>query len=437
MPRSGPTSLIDTMTSTAASSRATASWSAFWTNGAALPSSPADPEGHRGADRPGARRRQDRRRSQERRRASGCRSSCACTSTPAPSSRPPGAHHRLRWRPRKGLHQGARPRLRHADARAGAQSPRAILGRGRRPLVRTRAAADRAPPTAGQSVPRPARRQAHREQGDVQRRRPEAHHRLGGVGRFQARADHGRRIHHPEAHQSGKLLAGRDRRTPLERAGVRGRRLGRARRGSEELLAVVPRVARSAPRDRSRRRPARLALVARSARDGSAALRHPGARSGFQLRRCAARLQHAARRGAHQRNDAVPHRRRAGEGGDRDAREARAAAAAPGGAAGAHTLHQSLRHLEPAGPVHRREEGARRPVGCGVRLLSQGSGAAALVRLLEFRRRDAPARWRAPRVALRHRRLRLGQHRTGHRPVALVHLPAHRPRRRRSAWRRP
>ena len=47
-----------------------------------------------------------------------------------------------------------------------------------------------------------------------------------------------------------------------------------------------------------------------------------------------------------------------------------------------------------------------------------------------YRRRDAPARWRAPRVALRHRRLRLGQHRTGHRPVALVHLPAHRPRRR-------
>ena len=36
----------------------------------------------------------------------------------------------------------------------------------------------------------------------------------------------------------------------------------------------------------------------------------------------------------------------------------------------------------------------------------------------------------APRVALRCRRLRLGQHRTRHRPVALVQLPAHRPRRR-------
>ena len=45
----------------------------------------ADPEGHRGADGPGARRRQDRRRSQERRRASGCRSWCACTSTRARS----------------------------------------------------------------------------------------------------------------------------------------------------------------------------------------------------------------------------------------------------------------------------------------------------------------------------------------------------------------
>ncbi len=149
------------------------------------------------------------------------------------------------------FHQRARPRLRRADARAGTQSPRAFFRRGRRALVRTRAAADRAPYAAGQSLPRPTRRQAHREQRNIQRGRPEAHQRLGGVGRFQTRADHGRRVHHPEAHQPGELLAGRDRRTPVERAGVRRRCIGRARRGSEELLAVVPGIARSPPRDRT------------------------------------------------------------------------------------------------------------------------------------------------------------------------------------------
>ena len=49
---------------------------------------------------------------------------------------------------------------------------------------------------------------------------------------------------------------------------------------------------------------------------GPAPLRHQGARPGIQLRRRAARLQHAARRGAHQRDDAVPIGGRAGEGGD-------------------------------------------------------------------------------------------------------------------------
>ena len=178
------------------------------------------------------------------------------------------------------------------------------------------------------------------------------------------------------------------------------------------------------------RRPPRVALVARSAGDGPAPLRHPGARSGFQLRRRAARLQHAARRGAHQRADALPHRRRAhrrrrprrtpGSRSSRRCWRRRPSTYTP--------PESSASGACPTAP--RRQEGARRPARRGLRLLSQGSRAAALVRLLEFRRRDAPARWRAPRVALRHRRLRLGQHRTRHRHVALVHLPAHRPRRR-------
>ena len=105
------------------------------------------------------------------------------------------------------------------DARAGTQSPRAILGRRRRPVVRTRAAADRAPPAARRNpLPRSARGQAHRQQGNLQRRRPEAPHRLGSLGRLQARPAHCRRLHHSEAHQPAELLAGRDRRPPRRAA---------------------------------------------------------------------------------------------------------------------------------------------------------------------------------------------------------------------------
>jgi hypothetical protein len=52
--------------------------------------------------------------------------------------------------------------------------------------------------------------------------------------------------------------------------------------------------------------------------------------------------------------------------------------------------------------------------------------------------RDAPARWRPARVALRYRRLRLGQHRNSA-PIMwpLVHLPAHAAAPMPSAWRRP
>ena len=75
----------------------------------------------------------------------------------------------------------------------------------------------------------------------------------------------------------------------------------------------------------------------------------------------------------------------------------------------------------------------RGPARLAVRFLSRPAGAARLVRLLELRRRHAHLRLRSPRVALRRRRLRLGQLRARHRPVALDVLPAHRPRRRRSA----
>ena len=67
---------------------------------------------------------------------------------------------------------------------------------------------------AGRVVRRSARGKAHRQQGDLQRGRAEAAHRLGGLGRFQTRADYGRWLHDPEADQSGELLAGRDRGTP-------------------------------------------------------------------------------------------------------------------------------------------------------------------------------------------------------------------------------
>ena len=186
-------------------------------------------------------------------------------------------------------------------------------------------------------------------------------------------------------------------------------------------------------------RTARLALVARSARDGPAPLRHPGARSGFQLRGRAARLQHAARRGAHQRDDAVPHappcrpRRRprcTGASWPRSRRSwwrRRSICTRPGRSASGACPTAPRRprrrledQLDAAFEFYRKEVEQRHWYGFWNYgdVMHQHDGA----------RHD---------VALRHRRLRLGQHRTGHRHVALVQLPAHRAAPTSSAWRRP
>ena len=76
-----------------------------------------------------------------------------------------------------------------------------------------------------------------------------------------------------------------------------------------------------------------------------------------------------------------------------------------------------------------RTRAARTAARLDVRFLSRPAGSARLVRILELRRRHAHLRLRSPRVALRRRRLRLGQLRARHRPVAVAVLPAHRPRR--------
>ncbi len=199
-------------------------------------------KGRSGTDRAGARRRQNRRRAQERRPR-------VAPLHRAPlllrrhRGRAPGAHHRLRRRPQQDFIKGLGLAFAVPDARAGAQSPRALRGRGRRIVVGARTARHRAPPVAGRIVCGPARRKAHRQQGNLQRRRAKTALRLGRVGRFQTRPNYGRRLHHPEAHQSRELLAGRHRRTPRQRTGLRRRRVGRACGGREELLAVVPRVA--------------------------------------------------------------------------------------------------------------------------------------------------------------------------------------------------
>jgi hypothetical protein len=72
---------------------------------------------------------------------------------------------------------------------------------------------------------------------------------------------------------------------------------------------------------------------------------------------------------------------------------------------------------------------AREAARLDVRFLSRTAGPARLVRLLELRRRHAHVRLRSPRVAIRRRRLRLGQLRARDRSLAVALLPAHGPRR--------
>ena len=259
---------------------------------------------------------------------------------------------------------------------------------------------------------RPACGQAHRQQGDLQRGGAETAHRLGGVGLLQTGADHSRWVHDPEADQSAELLAGCGSRdagragwcSPATcRAGWRWR----VKNFWQSYPASLEVRHATSPSGRT----ARLALVARRARDGLAALRHPGARSGFQLRRRAAGLQHAARRGAHERDDAVPfsarcpprrrpHCTRSWRSSRRFWWRRRSMCIRP---------RSSASGACRTGPLPAKKRGGR-SARRGVRVLSERSGAAPLVRLLGLRRRDAPARWRAAHVALRYRRLRVGQH---------------------------
>ncbi len=194
-----------------------------------------------------------------------------------------GAHCHFRWRSREGFHQGTRPGLRGADARAGAQPAHPSLRRSRWIVVRTRAAIDWPTLPARKSVRRPACRKAHRQQGNLQRRRPEVDDRLGHLGRLQTHPDHGRWLHHSEAHQSRKLLARRHRGPPLERPCLRRRCLRWTRGRREELLAILSSRTRSSQSDFACRRLARVVMVARSARDGPAPLRHQSPQPGFQL----------------------------------------------------------------------------------------------------------------------------------------------------------
>jgi hypothetical protein len=96
-------------------------------------------------------------------------------------------------------------------------------------------------------------------------------------------------------------------------------------------------------------------------------------------------------------------------------------AAAAGGRARPYPGHARVRQpVVAARPLHagaRRHRGpARRPL----RFLPQGGRAAPLVRLLGLRRHPPHLRRRPPRMALRRRRLRLGQFGTLARPVAVV-----------------
>ena len=181
-----------------------------------------------------------------------------------------------------------------------------------------------------------------------------------------------------------------------------------------------------------------MALVAGRRRDGYAPLRHPGARSGGQLRRRAAGLQHGARQWPAPANDAVPldvpsrargHRRAGG------------AYQCEPAAAGGHAGALSMRRGRSASGACRTAPRLRKP-----RWKTSSTPRSGLY-AKEVDQRDWYGFWNYGDIMHSHdgRATNGGTTRVvspGTTPnsaahVVLVHLPAHRPRRRCSAWPRP
>ena len=268
--------------------------------------------------------------------------------------------------------------------------------------------------------------------------------RIGSLCQMERLPDHPAQrgwVRHRKAHQSAKLLAGRAWPAGGRGTGFRGRRLsGGLAVGPEELLAVLSGIARSAQRHqptpprctsgsgRPTRRRWTCATTTRARTDLDSV-----------LRRRAARLQHAARRRAHQRDDAVsfaaPFPARPIQPSRRWLAQAPPLLAAPP----PQYMHAArrLRHLEPARPLQHRQRRRSKtsstpPSSSITRKWTSATGTASGITAT-----SCTATTAAARVALRHRRLRLGQHRTGHRHVALVHASCAPAAPTSSAWRKP
>ena len=228
-------------------------------------------------------------------------------------------------------------------------------------------------------------------------------------------------------------------RPPRRRARLRRRDLRRARVRHEGLLAAAPDPARRPRRGRGHRRGHRLAVVARRHPDGPALLprRHgpghlPGAarRAGDHVRGLRAGLRQPVRDRPHHRAVLLGAGRHAVGRAVRPAGRGGPDAAAARRPAGPPARRRRLRRLGSGRPRHPGPSGDRGPAGLPRRLPPRAGRPALLVRVLELRRRHAQLRHRPARVAVRRRRVRLGQLRALSRPVAVVPVPALRPGRR-------
>src|SRR6266568_3258670 len=228
-----------------------------------------------------------------------------------------------------------------------------------------------------------------------------------------------------EAHDVRRQLA-QARRSRQSRLGLRLRRRGerRARHGHPGLLATLPALPRR-PRCQHRQRHRHVVVVVASGRgDGSAPLRHGGARAGPVLRGRPGRLLHTAGCGPLDRHAAVGVRRDAVARHDHRAVDYAHRTATDHRAGRLVSRRGRLRPVESARPQHVRARHARGLHRTRRHVLPRPGRRARVVRLLALRRRDAHLRQRPAHLALRRRRLRLGQRRARHGRHALVRVPA-------------
>ncbi len=226
-------------------------------------------------------------------------------------------------------------------------------------------------------------------QRNLQRRRPEAAARLGGVERLPTGSGvtpTASRSRNASIAESCWLDAAAGRRASgLVFAGDASGGLGIALRNFWQSFPASLEVRRCHDRCRGS---ACLAVVARCAPRWICATttgqrRGARARSGFQLRRCAARIQHAARRRAHQRVDALSERRSV-PSHEETAHQAELAQAPPLLMAAPEQSIPRASSASGACPTARREarRAHRRPARRGVRLCitkrwSSGIGTAS------------------------------------------------------------